>query len=71
MVCENIFTATPRPKGWKWCIESENESCCYGFQDFLVENIFGLEFDNVSLAEGHREAAMCMKWWLKKFNLKS
>ena len=30
--------------------------------------MFGLEFDNGCLAEGHTEAAMCEKWWLQKFD---
>ena len=46
------------------------ESCCYDLQDFWVENFFGLGFDNVCLAEGHTEAAICVKWWLEKFDLK-
>ena len=45
------------------------ESCCFAFQDCWVENYFSLGFNNGCLAEGQTEAAMCVKWWLKKFDL--
>ena len=35
------------------------------FQDWCVEQIFGLGFDNGWLAEGHMEATMGVKWWLQ------
>ena len=49
---------------------NKKESCCYSLQDFWVENVFDRGFDNVCLAEGHTEAAMCAKWWLQKLDLK-
>ena len=30
IVCENIFTAPPRPSGWKWGFQSQNR-LCYNF----------------------------------------
>ena len=42
------------------------KSCSYSFQDGKVEKLSGLGFDNGCLAEGHTEAAMCVKWWLQK-----
>ena len=49
---------------------TKNESCCYAFHNWWVENLFSLGFDNNCLAEGHTEAAMCVKWWLQKFDLR-
>ena len=31
MICENIFTAPPRPNGCRWCFQSYNR-LCYHFQ---------------------------------------
>ena len=50
-------------------LSPKKESCFYGFQDWKVENLFSLGFDNGCLDKGHTEATMCVKWWLKKFNL--
>ena len=50
-------------------LSTKKESSCYAFQDLSVEKNVGLGFDNGCLAEGHTEAAMCVKCWLQKFDL--
>ena len=50
-------------------LSTPKESCCYVSQDWWIENLFGLGFDNGCLAEVHTEAAMCVKWWLQKYDL--
>ena len=49
---------------------TKNNICCCAFQDCWLENLFSLGFNNGCLDEGHTEAAMCVKWWLHKFDLR-
>ena len=35
-----------------------------------MENLFCLGFNHGCIAEGHTEAAMCVKWWFQKFYLR-
>ena len=51
-------------------LSTKKESCCYAFQDWWVENYFGLGFDNGCLDQEHTVAAMCVRWWLQKIDLK-
>ena len=44
----------------------QKNSCCYTFQDWLLQNLFGLGFDNGCLAKSHMEVSM---WCLQKFDL--
>ena len=63
---KGLFSVISAQTGSNWFLLS----CCYAFQDWWVENLYGLGFENGCLAEGHTEAAMCVKGWLHKFNLK-
>ena len=51
-------------------LSTKKEGGCYSFHDFRVENFFCLGFENGCPAEGHTEAAMCVRWWLQKVNIK-
>ena len=72
------FSAIFAPTGPNWFLlilktaklSTKKESCCYAFQDYWVENLLCLGFDNGCYAEGHTEATMCVTWWLQKFDLR-
>ena len=57
MVCENFFTAPPRPKGCKWCFESKID-----YIEFFYE-ILNLE-GHKNRITGSRITAILLNWWI-------